>query len=176
MAPGHISPLSGTARSSNFSVIWNRAIDLYIERTGKDIRNPKSWTAQLQTLALCQTSMEAGPLFKKMLEDLRPPQKTAASKWRSLGEKLDTLLDVVLVFNDAAAELAAHLVLVLSLYILVQWVKISPGHSRWKGYPPCAWYFAAGMRVDLLMTSPRLTSFLGRKREARARRTAGEDP
>jgi len=53
-----------------------------------------------------------------MMDGLRPSQKVS-SKWRSLREKLDTLVDVVLIFNDAAADLAAALVLSVSLYISV---------------------------------------------------------
>lgn len=118
MAQAHHAPLSRTASSSNFSILWNQAIDLYIERTGEDLRKPNSWSASLQTLALCQTSTEAEPFFKKMMDGLRPSQKVS-SKWRSLREKLDTLVDVVLIFNDAAADLAAALVLSVSLYISV---------------------------------------------------------
>ena len=61
--------------SSNFSILWNQAIDLYIERTGKDIRDPNSLDTPLKTMAGCRTSTEAGLLFKKMLEGLHAPQK-----------------------------------------------------------------------------------------------------
>ena len=70
-----------------------------------------------------------------------------------------TLLDVVLIFNDATAELAAASVRVSSLCTLVQWVTLLPGHSRWQEHPRCIWYHAGGMHLDLSQPSRRPKPF-----------------
>lgn len=69
------------------------------------------------------------------------------------------LLDIVLIFNDATAELAAASVRVSSLCTSVQWVTLSPGHSRWQGHPRSIWYLTGGMHFDLSQPSCRLRPF-----------------
>ncbi|CAA7264958.1 unnamed protein product [Cyclocybe aegerita] len=108
MARALNTAVSGPLTRSNLSVIQDRALDLYIERTGKNIRKPNSCSAELQPLVRCQTSAEARDFLGKMLQDLRA-SRTAAAGRRPLLEMLKKLLDIVLIFNDAAAELASAL-------------------------------------------------------------------
>ncbi|KAK7017203.1 hypothetical protein R3P38DRAFT_3275076 [Favolaschia claudopus] len=88
--------------SAAIEQIWQQALDIYKEKTGIDLG--KEQAERYRRLAECDSSEKALQIIDEFLSSSSLVEST---KWSKTRKTIGIIFKVILIFNDAAAELAA---------------------------------------------------------------------
>ena len=90
-----------------FLDLWTTALDKYKEKTGSSLTDDHGDLGR--RLDQCRSREDVLAVLSSQVQQFEQ-NRSKHARWETMKKKLYPIIDVVLVFNDAVAELAASLV------------------------------------------------------------------